>query len=188
MPRIGAYLGQNPQPFLMRPLTKADDPLCRRLSEAASRSALSSAAVSEPMLTTLLAQQLRAQQIGYRQAYPDAEYFAVVVDGVAVGRVVVAIVERACAEATGAGVDISALQPCGRTLHIIEIALLPSAQGRGIGSAAIASLAKVARELGAGRLTLTVQCSNDRARRLYARLGFVETGGEALLDMAMALP
>lgn len=50
-------------------------------------------------------------------------------------------------------------------------------QGRGVGGAAVRlTLSQLSRERGIHRFALSYLPSNDRARRLYARLGFRESG------------
>lgn len=49
-------------------------------------------------------------------------------------------------------------------------------------------LVNAARSIGVQGLTLSVSSLNDRARRLYLRLGFVDLGGDAVLQMMKLLP
>lgn len=60
-------------------------------------------------------------------------------------------------------------------LFIWDIAVEPEARGRGIGRATLDALDSWARDAGYGRIGLHVFGSNDVARRLYARAGYVET-------------
>ncbi len=60
-------------------------------------------------------------------------------------------------------------------LYIWDIAIEPQAQGRGYGQAALEALHAWARAHGYGRVSLHVFGSNDTARRLYLRSGYVET-------------
>jgi ribosomal protein S18 acetylase RimI-like enzyme len=62
------------------------------------------------------------------------------------------------------------------TIHLARIALDPSAQGRGIGSAVMAGLLAEAAQRGAV-VRLEVFAHNP-ARRLYTRLGFREVGSD----------
>jgi GNAT superfamily N-acetyltransferase len=100
--------------------------------------------------------QLTAQARHYRAAYPHASHDLVVVDGQAVGQLRVARDAHA--------------------IHLVDIALLPAARGRGTGTLVITALMDEAR---AGGLPLTVAVFPDsRSRGLYQRLGFTETAGE----------
>ena len=107
--------------------------------------------------------QYVAQDGQYRQAYPDAAFDVVLVDGMPVGRLSVA---RRPDE-----------------IRIVDIALLPGHRGRGIGTALLeAVLAE-----GTARsqpVTLHVD-SRNQACRLYHRLGFSavsERGGTLFLE------
>lgn len=77
-------------------------------------------------------------------------------------------------------------QPAGRlwlerrpeTLHIVELQLLPEAQGRGIGTAVVQQVIEQGARQGVP-ITLSVVPANPGARRLYERLGFEVSGYEA---------
>ncbi len=87
-----------------------------------------------------------------------------------------------------AGRDVGAytLQQEGAIVWIVALAVLPDAQGRGLGSAILRdSLATCARE---GReCHLGVLKVNERARRLYERIGFVAVS-ETETSIIMACP
>jgi len=62
-------------------------------------------------------------------------------------------------------------------------------QGRGLGRAVLDALvAHVRAQPRSGTVVLTVHDDNERARRLYARYGFVETGEVLDGELVMALP
>ncbi len=61
-------------------------------------------------------------------------------------------------------------------VHINNVAIRPAWRGQGIGTALLEHVFAAGGELGARRATLEVRASNAGARRLYARLGFQETG------------
>jgi RimJ/RimL family protein N-acetyltransferase len=73
----------------------------------------------------------------------------------------------------------------------------PLFEGRGAGRALMEALIELARERGGRRITLRVFAPNERAQRLYERLGFQAEGvlrgefmigdGEFVDDMLMAL-
>jgi len=95
--------------------------------------------------------QFEAQDRDYHLNYPDASFEVVLVDGVAAGRLYV-----------------------GRwpsEIRVIDIALLPSFRGRGIGSRMLRELQAEAAAASAP-LRIHVERFNP-ALRLYARLGFV---------------
>ena len=57
--------------------------------------------------------------------------------------------------------------------HIIDIAVAKEGEGRGIGRALMAAAERWAEDAGYPWLTLNVFEGNDRARRLYEKLGYV---------------
>lgn len=59
------------------------------------------------------------------------------------------------------------------SVNLHDFSVLPEAQGRGVGTALLAELERRARERGCAKLTLEVHASNESAKRLYARFGFV---------------
>ena len=60
--------------------------------------------------------------------------------------------------------------------HITTVAVEPSCQRRSIGARLLARLCRAAIERGATALTLEVRVSNEAARSLYQRFGFVPAG------------
>jgi ribosomal protein S18 acetylase RimI-like enzyme len=81
--------------------------------------------------------------------------------------------------------------------YVSGLAVDPLFEGRGAGRALMEALAELARERGGRRLTLRVFALNERAQRLYERLGFQTEGvlrgefmvgdGEFVDDVLMAL-
>jgi ribosomal protein S18 acetylase RimI-like enzyme len=69
------------------------------------------------------------------------------------------------------------------TLYIYDIEVRPEARGRGIGEAALRALETWARVAGYRRIGLQVFGTNQVARRLYARTGYVETN--VLMEKAL---
>lgn len=61
-------------------------------------------------------------------------------------------------------------------MHLLNITVAPSSQGRGLARAMLDELADAARARGDTDLWLEVRASNDRARTLYLRRGFREVG------------
>ena len=61
-------------------------------------------------------------------------------------------------------------------LHLLNITVVPAAQGRGHGQILLDAVQAQGRRLGLGTLWLEVRDGNHRARALYLRRGFVETG------------
>jgi ribosomal protein S18 acetylase RimI-like enzyme len=65
----------------------------------------------------------------------------------------------------------------------------PACRGRGVAAALVAAVEDAAGEAGAAALGLWVTIGNDRARDVYARLGYVLTGATkpAPRDPAVAM-
>lgn len=60
--------------------------------------------------------------------------------------------------------------------HITNIAVLPEYRGNKIGELLLRQVMHLSRALGAKSITLEVRISNNRAKRLYEKLGFQEGG------------
>ena len=85
----------------------------------------------------------------------------------------------------------------GHVWHVTGLAVDPQFEGRGVGRALMGALIELARKRGGRRMTLRVFAPNERARRLYERLGFEIEGvlrgefmvgrGEYVDDVMMAL-
>lgn len=82
-----------------------------------------------------------------------------------------------------------AYDPSDQTHCIGGVVLDARHQGRGYGRAAMEALVAHLRRLpDCGVIALTVHEDNDRARRLYAALGFTETGEMDGDEIVMVLP
>ena len=101
-----------------------------------------------------LAMQFRAQTIHYDEYYPDAQLGIIECGGEPIGRLYVDRRER--------------------EIEIIDIALVPSMRGRGIGKRLLAELIDEGRAT-ARRVRIYVEHFNP-ARGLYDRLGFRQVG------------
>jgi GNAT superfamily N-acetyltransferase len=106
------------------------------------------------MRRSFLAMQFRAS-LGRQQAYPDAEFQIVMLDGLNAGRL---IIHRTREE-----------------LRVVDMALLPQYRNHGFGAAL---LQRVFGEAAATRKPLRLKVlKGNRAIRLYHRLGFAPVGG-----------
>jgi ribosomal protein S18 acetylase RimI-like enzyme len=111
---------------------------------------------------TFLRMQYEAQRGSYLTQFPDAEYWVILRDEIAAGRL---IVDRTPEE-----------------IHVIDIALVPEFRGLGIGSAVMDAMMQEASQA-AKSVRLFVERFNP-ALRWYERLGFgVVSGGEIYLEM-----
>lgn len=95
--------------------------------------------------------QYDAQKEEYEARFPDAEYDVIELEGRTVGRVWVGRAEE--------------------EIRLLDIALLPEAQRRGLGAAIVGALIEEARASNK-RLRHMVFMLNTEARRFYERLGF----------------
>ncbi|MFY9259504.1 MAG: GNAT family N-acetyltransferase [Gallionella sp.] len=137
-----------PEPLVMRPAQDDDGAFMEALYYS-TRDDL--AGLGELMLP-ILAQQYRAQQLGYRSTFPNAQYWIVEQHGERIGRVVVNVNE----------VEV----------HLIDLAFLPTARGQGNGTKVLHALQQLATQARIP-LSLNVSHTNPAAKKLYLTLGFV---------------
>ena len=67
----------------------------------------------------------------------------------------------------------------------LGMALVPTARGLGLGRRMLVALVDAVRASGAPAVSLSVEDGNDRARALYASLGFVPVGREGGSDVLL---
>jgi ribosomal protein S18 acetylase RimI-like enzyme len=152
----------------LRPAADADAPFMRELFKAGKAADFAAAQLPPALLDTLLEQQFRAQSAGYAMRFPDAVSHIISRHEAPVGRLILAI--------------------SAHRWRIVDILLSPEARGRGIGGDVIAAVARAAAGQGVRDVALSVLANNAGARRLYQRLGFVETGAnDAHVEMARVL-
>lgn len=104
-----------------------------------------------------LSMQFRAQQIHYRE-YPNTDHQIIFADGRPIGRILVSELED--------------------KFWLVDIALLSEYRNAGIGAALIREL--LDRAAGAGKTVRLHVEKNNRAQRLYQRLGFRIVGDAGL--------
>ncbi|HEV2961748.1 MAG TPA: N-acetyltransferase [Candidatus Angelobacter sp.] len=109
-------------------------------------------------LDVFLRMQFNHQQRWYETAYPDAEHRIILRDGEPIGRILVNHTSE---------------------FHLlVDIALLPEHQNRGIGGKYLHELIQQSEKTG---LPVRLQVlKTNPAQRLYERLGFVKTGEDEL--------
>lgn len=140
------------------PSVDQDEPFLKELYFEVRKPEFLPLGLPDPALAQLLEMQYRAQKSGYAQQFPNLESSVIWVGPYRVGRVLVSAGSEA--------------------ILLVDIALLEAFRGHGIGSKLIESL--VRRALDAGLpLRLTVRQEN-RARKLYTRMGFLPCGGDGL--------
>lgn len=112
-----------------------------------------------PQIETLLKMQFLTQTQSYRIQFPGARNFIIEADGTAVGRLITT--DEIC---------------------LVDIAVLPEMQNRGIGSFVLRRLLEEA-ENKEKPVYLQVLKTNSLAIRLYERFGFEKTGEDQLYLM-----
>ncbi len=138
-----------PQNVVARVATEDDAPFLRNLFFEIRAPEFAPAQLSPEQLAALLDQQYAAMKLHYGRVFPDAVYWVLECDGTPVGYEVIRE---------------------GRELHLIDIAVLPTFQNRGIGTRRMQALLN--RGLNCGKsIFLSVEIFNP-AQRLYERLGF----------------
>ncbi len=137
--------------FDARDVNAADAPFLARLYASTRPDLIGNGDANPAFADALVAMHQRMQAADYLSRFPQARYLLLHAHGEPVGRIVTS--------------------HAARCLHLVDIALLPQARGKGIGSAAVRALQHWATRHDAA-LTLTVQAANTGARRLYQRLGF----------------
>ncbi|MBB5853824.1 GNAT family N-acetyltransferase [Amycolatopsis umgeniensis] len=83
--------------------------------------------------------------------------------------------------ATPAGM-VSATAPEGGAVELLSLWVAPAGRGRGVGDALVTAVLEWARSVGAESVRLRVYDHNARARDLYYRHGFSETGEPEILS------
>ncbi|CDG84045.1 GNAT family N-acetyltransferase [Janthinobacterium agaricidamnosum] len=149
-----------PTPYRLRPFNdNAEDAAFAAALYRSTRDDLRLMPADPAFIADLIAMQQRMQIQGYRQAYPQADYLVLEQDGAAIGRLV--------------------LDRDDTALRIVDIAILPQAQGQGAGSAVLGALQAAAAKQDQC-IRLGVSHGNLAARAFYARLGFHAASEDAL--------
>jgi ribosomal protein S18 acetylase RimI-like enzyme len=139
-------------PVITLRVAKGDDEAFLQAVYTSTREAeLASTGWSDEQKAAFCAQQFHAQDAHYRKHYPTAQFFVIEVEKQPAGRLYVDHWEK--------------------EIRIMDIALLPSFRGRGIGTHFLRELKKEAQNA-SKLLSIHVETFNP-AKRLYERLGFV---------------
>ena len=141
----------------LRPVAETDMPFLRQLYRSTRWEELAPTSWPDEAKIAFLNQQFGFQRRHYEMAHAGAEFYVIERHGDPIGRIY--------------------LDRTGRDLGLIEISLLPQWRGQGLGTALLDRLRQEVREGRSDRVSLNVLATNP-ARRLYARLGFVETAGD----------
>lgn len=152
-----------PSPFNLRDIDPASDSDTAfiRVLYRSSRGDLLQMQAEPSFVEELIGMQQRMQEQGYSQAYPQARYLMIEKAGQPVGRLIV--------------------NPGQGALRVLDITLLPQSQGQGTGALVLAGLQQRAAADGCS-VSLAVSHANQRARALYARLGFVQESEDGIMQ------
>ena len=140
--------------FNLRPVQAEDEPFLLQLFASARAEEIAQVAWDETQKQAFLQMQFAAQQNHYSAYFPEAVHSLILVDQVPVGQI---YLDRRAAE-----------------IRILDLTLLPSARGRGLGTHLLQELIKEAKSTHK-TLSLYVESFN-RSLGLFARLGFVKAG------------
>ncbi len=135
----------------LRPAREEDAAFLRALFETARPDSAVLAAWPDAVRRPFLDQQFRFQTFHYARVYPDADLLVVAAGGAPIGRITVSRGQQAWV--------------------LVDIGLMPTWRGRGIGTSLVQMVQNQARRVGAPGVKLTVDFRNP-ARQLYERLGF----------------
>jgi ribosomal protein S18 acetylase RimI-like enzyme len=143
-----------------RPIDNADLPFLREVYGATRMDELALTTWDDAQKSAFIDMQFTAQHAYYQEHYARAEFLVILVNGIRAGRLYV-----------NRGTD---------DIRIIDIALLPAARNRGIGTRILKALLAEAR---ATRRTVSIHVEKfNPAMRLYQRLGFTTAEDKGVYD------
>jgi len=146
----------------LKPITKDDEPFLYEVYVSTRRKEIDSWGWSVEQIQHFLEMQWCAQQTSYRQQFPDASHCIILSDDKYVGRLLT--------------------ENLPEHHHLIDISILPSFQGNGLGTYLITQLQQKAKEENKSVILQVFQ--TNPARDLYERLGFqVMSADEIYLKM-----
>ncbi len=136
----------------LRPVRTSDDRFLLALYESTRAEEMDDVPWSDVQKQAFLKGQFEAQRTDYSVRFPDAEHSIIVVDDDPIGRI---------------WIDQSV-----KEIRLLDIAIVPSVQNTGVGTALVEQLQHNATE---AELSLrhSVHATNRDALRFYQRLGFV---------------
>lgn len=147
-----------PSELIYRAQTEADEMLLYCIYASTRANELAAIPWTEEQKAAFLEMQFRAQSTHYAQHFPNAAFFVIERGGEPIGRLY--------------------LDRTDREIHIIDIALLPHAQGHGLGTRMIQELLDEARKF--DKIVAIHVERNNPALALYTRLGFEAVGEQGV--------
>lgn len=153
---------------ILRPIEEADSAILAEIYASTRRDELAQAPWSEEQKEDFLQQQFAYQHSHYQQHFSNASFDLLLKDGQTIGRLYVDRRDDA--------------------INIVDIALLPSYRGAGIGTSILQELIAETRARTEGRsLFIHVEKMNP-AMSLYRRLGFNKIEDREVYDLMEWLP
>jgi len=150
----------------LRPITDADLGFLLQLYATTRADELAQVPWTDEQKAAFVVQQFQAQHAWWQEHYDGARFDLVLVDGEPAGRLYVDVWTR--------------------EIRIIDIAMMPTYRNGGIGTMLLERV--FAEGDAAGKpVSIHVEVFNP-ARRLYSRLGFVETGAHGDVYILMERP
>lgn len=140
------------QGYVLRPESEADIPFLLRLYASTREEELAPVLWTAEAKAAFLTQQFQAQRRHYRSYLNPCTFDLIEQRGEPIGRLY--------------------LETRHTTIHLVDISLLPTCRGHGIGAALLEGLQTVAHTSGRGVSTFVEKF--NPALRLYRRLGFQE--------------
>ena len=147
---MGPAKQHTPDEIEYRPILPADEPFLERLYASTRADEMAVVPWGEAEKAKFLSQQFHAQHTFYQQQFGDAEFLVIERRGESIGRL---YLDRRVDEH-----------------RLIDIALLPSERGKGLGGALMRDV--LAEAEAAGKAVRIHVERNNPAMRLYDRLGF----------------
>lgn len=155
-----------PEGLSVRPATGKDTPFLESLYQS-TRDDLLCLDMGRDQKDELMEMQFRAQTQGYGDSYPNAMYF---------------IIEKHHENIGKATLDFG-----HNEVRLIDLALIATARGKGLGALVIQALQQAAAAV-AVPMTLTVLQENFAAKVFYQRLGFVTAAVELPYELMIWYP
>jgi ribosomal protein S18 acetylase RimI-like enzyme len=159
-----AALANQSVPFAaatLRPIRESDSDLLFAIYASTRTEELAQVDWDETQKQGFLRMQFEAQRRSYASGYSGAEFQVILVGGQPAGRL---YVDRR-----------------DREIRVMDITLLPSFRGRGVGTALLNEILAEA-ERTARRVSIHVESFNP-AQRLYGRLGFVKIASHGVYHL-----
>jgi len=134
----------------LKSTTKDDEPFLYEVYASSRRKEIDSWGWSAEQIQHFLEMQWCAQQTSYRQRFPQANHCIITSNEQYIGRLLI--------------------EDLPEQLHIIDISILPSFQGNGVGTYLISDLQQKANE--ENKPVILQVLHTNPAKNLYERLGF----------------